>query len=208
MAITHRDIVKARLAGDMKRLTEASLGRIWQHIQKAGGEDKPLGFISAFAFGPDEGGKKANMAATDKLYSDLRSMKLGPAKLIGYWKGCKDKPNLSWDECPKEDRITTREVTFAVPGISRKDLIRLGSKFLQNSVIIVENGRVELIELRKGNATVDLGKFTPMKIADAYSRVKGHPFVFEGFDLPAMCWMDAILERAMMKNVASLALLF
>ena len=200
---THRDVVEARLAGNMKKLTRASLGRVWQHVQKH--KIPSLGIISAFRLGGSEPERRQNIIASDELMKHIRRLELGAFQLIGYWKSCKDEPETAWDDGPKCERASNRDITFAIPGITLKDLIALGNdkRFDQNAVIYTgpeSKGKVWLIELKKGNSIRDLGSFTPAKVARAYSRVHEPQFVFEALGLPALCWMDAILEQAMTRE--------
>lgn len=157
------------------RLDEASLGRILQHIQGKKNV-KNWGMLTAYRYinTPNEN-KKLNK----KLEAELRVMGHGFFKVEGHWVECQDG-NLSYNDCPKNLLKDAVEESLFVPNISAKEIHKLGKKYGQDAVIF--GG-----EQTKGNATLifkdgkveNIGKFSPNKIQQAYSKLKGgKTFVF------------------------------
>ena len=158
------------------RLDEASLGRVLQHIQGKKNV-KNWGMLTAYRYAntPYEN-KKLNK----ELESELRAMGHGFFKVEGHWVECQDQ-NLSYDDCPKNLLKDAIEESLFVPNISAKEIHNLGKKYQQDAVIF--GG-----EQTKGNATLifkdgkveNIGKFSPDKIQQAYSKLKGgKTFVFQ-----------------------------
>jgi hypothetical protein len=157
------------------RLDEASLGRVLQHIQGKKNV-KNWGMLTAYRYAntPNQN-KKLNK----QLEAELRKMGHGFFKVEGHWVECQDG-NLSYDDCPKNLLKDAVEESLFVPNISAKEIHKLGKKYGQDAVIF--GG-----EQTKGNATLifkdgkveNIGKFSPNKIQQAYSKLKGgKTFVF------------------------------
>lgn len=157
------------------KLDEASLGRVLQHIQGKKNV-KNWGMLTAYRYAntPNQN-KKLNR----QLEAEIRKMGHGFFKVEGHWVECQDG-NLSYDDCPKNLLKDAVEESLFVPNISAKDIHKLGKKYGQDAVIF--GG-----EQTKGNATLifkdgkveNIGKFSPNKIQQAYSKLKGgKTFVF------------------------------
>ena len=157
------------------RLDEASLGRVLQHIQGKKNV-KNWGMLTAYRYvnTPNQN-KKLNK----ELEGELRNMGHGFFKVEGHWVECQDG-NLSYEDCPKNLLKDAIEESLFVPNISAKEIHKLGKKYGQDAVIF--GG-----EQTKGNATLifkdgkveNIGKFSPNKIQQAYSKLKGgKTFVF------------------------------
>ncbi len=158
------------------RLDEASLGRVLQHIEGKKNV-KNWGMLTAYRYAntPYEN-KKLNK----ELETELRQMGHGFFKVEGHWVECQDQ-NLSYDDCPENLLKDAVEESLFVPNISAKEIHNLGKKYQQDAVIF--GG-----EQTKGNATLifkdgkveNIGKFSPDKIQQAYSKLKGgKTFVFQ-----------------------------
>jgi hypothetical protein len=158
------------------RLDEASLGRVLQHIQGKKNV-KNWGMLTAYRYAntPNQN-KKLNK----ELEGELRKMGHGFFKVEGHWVECQDG-NLSYEDCPKNLLKDAIEESLFVPNISAKEIHKLGKKYQQDAVIY--GG-----EQTKGNATLifkdgkveNIGKFSPDKIQQAYSKLKGgKTFVFQ-----------------------------
>ena len=158
------------------RLDEASLGRVLQHIQGKKSV-KNWGMLTAYRYvnTPNQN-KKLNK----QLEAELRSSGHGFFKVEGHWVECQDG-NLSYEDCPKDLLKDAIEESLFVPNISAKEIHKLGKKYGQDAVIF--GG-----EQTKGNATLifkdgkveNIGKFSPNKIQQAYSKLKGgKTFVFK-----------------------------
>lgn len=97
-----------------------------------------------------------------------------------------------------EDEKEVSEHSFFVsplkPGTDEtleKDLIALGQEFDQDSVLIIQNGKGELVGTsNRENAWPGFGKREPVggfkggKAAEFMSRVNDRPYVFEEYELP------------------------
>lgn len=158
------------------RLDEASLGRVLQHIQGKKNV-KNWGMLTAYRYSntPNQN-KKLNK----QLEADLRAKKYGFFKVEGHWVECQDG-NLSYSDCPPNLLKDAIEESLFIPNITAKDIHKLGKKYGQDAVIF--GG-----EQTKGNATLifkdgkveNIGKFSPDKIQQAYSKLKGgKTFVFQ-----------------------------
>jgi len=157
------------------RLDEASLGRVLQHIQGKKNV-KNWGMLTAYRYvnTPNQN-KKLNR----QLEADLRALGHGFFKVEGHWVECQDG-NLSYADCPPNLLKDAIEESLFVPNITAKEIHKLGKKYGQDAVIF--GG-----EQTKGNATLifkdgkieNIGKFSPDKIQQAYSKLKGgKTFVF------------------------------
>ncbi len=157
------------------KLDEASLGRVLQHVQGKKNV-KNWGMMTAYRYAntPNQN-KKLNK----ELEGELRKMGHGFFKVEGHWVECQDG-NLSYEDCPKNLLKDAIEESLFVPNITAKEIHKLGKKYGQDAVIF--GG-----EETKGNATLifkdgkveNIGKFSPNKIQQAYSKLKGgKTFVF------------------------------
>lgn len=157
------------------KLDEASLGRVLQHIEGKKAV-KNWGMLTAYRYAntPNQ-----NQKLNKELEGELRKMGHGFFKVEGHWVECQDG-NLSYDDCPKNLLKDAIEESLFVPNISAKEIHKLGKKYGQDAVIF--GG-----EQTKGNATLifkdgkveNIGKFSPNKIQQAYSKLKGgKTFVF------------------------------
>jgi hypothetical protein len=157
------------------KLDEASLGRVLQHIEGKKAV-KNWGMLTAYRYAntPNQ-----NKTLNKQLEGELRKMGHGFFKVEGHWVECQDG-NLSYEDCPKNLLKDAIEESLFVPNISAKEIHKLGKKYGQDAVIF--GG-----EQTKGNATLifkdgkveNIGKFSPNKIQQAYSKLKGgKTFVF------------------------------
>ena len=158
------------------RLDEASLGRVLQHIEGKKSV-KNWGMLTAYRYAntPNQ-----NRKLNKELEAELRTMGHGFFKVEGHWVECQDG-NLSYADCPPNLLKDAIEESLFVPNISAKEIHNLGKKYEQDAVIF--GG-----EQTKGNATLifkdgkveNIGKFSPDKIQQAYSKLKGgKTFVFQ-----------------------------
>ena len=156
------------------QLTEASLGRVLQHIQRKKNV-KSWGVLTAYRYGntPAE-----NKEANERLASELRQKNLGFFKMEGHWQECQDK-SVNYFDCPKDKLKDSKEISLFVPNISIKDIHSLGNQFEQdsvlyggqdtkgNGVLVYKNGRVE-----------NVGEMHPDNMQQAYSKLRNTKKVF------------------------------
>jgi hypothetical protein len=189
---TYFDVLAAREIG-ADAINEVSLSRAWRNIQQAG--EKSFGVLTAFRGVLP---KRENFARNDKLKQDIRSMGLGFDQMDGHWQECREK-DTPWQDCPKDLLMDVTEESLFVVGISLDDLNRLGNKYEQQAWIYAgpeTSGNVELWS--SDGKIMDLGKFHPNRIAQAYSQLKGsRTFTFEA---RANGFFEGLLESALRKS--------
>lgn len=186
------DILNARDKGFGSELNEASLGRVYQHIIKKNIDS--YGIITSWR--NDEGNpalRKENLKNFSTLELKIRASGLGFFKMTGHWQECKDK-EIPYEECPPEQLKDVIEPSLFVPKIRLEFIQSLATEYDQDAFVYSgpETGGKVIIYFRGGN-TQDLGNFSPHKIAQGYSTVKGKNFVFE---YTAQSYMEALTETA------------
>jgi len=187
--ITLEELVKIIKSGDKTRINEASLGRVYQHIQR----DASGSFAILTAF---RGGftKKQNIQRNKKLQSDVRSMGLGFFKVKGYWVECQDS-SLEYSDCPDDMKVPVVEDSLFVPNITKEQAVKMAKKYDQDAIIYSGSDTGDKVELvsKSGSTIMNLGKFNPNKIAQAYTKVKGKSFTFEGFRYTPQGMMEGLV---------------
>lgn len=156
------------------QLTEASLGRVLQHIQGKKNV-KSWGVLTAYRYSNTPA---QNKAANKVLGEKIRAKGLGFFELEGHWQECQDK-SVNYFDCPKDKLVDSTEISLFVPNISIKDIHELGNQFEQdsvlyggedtkgNGVLVYKNGRVE-----------NVGKMHPDNMQQAYSKLRNTKKVF------------------------------
>lgn len=179
MAYTYKDVLEAE---NPKQINEASLSRVWQHLESG----RSWGIISAWRGAyealPDHELRKVkskNKKRTDSLESDLSSMGYGYIPLKGRY-----AETVKTEEGETIKRWV-QERSFFVPKITKDDITKLADKYNQDAVIFGQPDKEgEVVMLSKnGNIEFTLGPndgstLRPRKVSDAYSKVKGHGFTF------------------------------
>ena len=118
-----KQILKAQLLGQKKKLFELSLGRIKQHTDKA--NEEGFAILTSWCQSND---KPTNISNFQTLKSFIRSKGLGYIQLQGHWQECQDA-NVDYDKCPKEKLIDSIEPSLMVFKIDLKTKRR----FLRNN---------------------------------------------------------------------------
>lgn len=167
------DILKAKARGDWTGVNEASLSRVWTHTKKAG--ETGFGILTSWRANLP---KSKNLTLFKKLQGEVRSLGLGFFKLRGHWKECQDS-TIPYDECPKELLVDSEEPAIFVPGLALKDAKRLRAKYDQDAVVYAGPETKGMVALLTSSGLSMLGSFSPNRISQAYSRLRGRPFVFE-----------------------------
>jgi 8-oxo-dGTP pyrophosphatase MutT (NUDIX family) len=189
--ITFLDTLEARRQGP-KAVTEASLGRVYQHFLRSG--KASWGILS-----PERGELtgRENTARLRDLQKEVRGLGLGYVRLRGRWKECTDG-SIPYEKCPDDLKVDRFEWSLFVPGIDSRTIERLGRKFHQDTWIFAgpeTDGKVHLIS-RVGGGVADIGTFHPRKIADSYSAIKGRPSQSFQFECVAESYGESLQERA------------
>jgi len=196
MNYTLEDIVKAIKNGDKDKISEASLGRVYQHMTKQGSES--FAIITAFRGGYTN---KQNLSRNKQLESSVRSLGLGFFKQKGYWNECED-PNIEYKDCPADKIKPVIELSLFIPNIQFNDAVKLGKKFDQDAIVYQgpdTDDKVELIS-KSGSSIMKLGKFAPNKVSQAYSKVKGRSYVFEGFEYVPSGQMSNLVFKSLLES--------
>jgi len=117
-----------------KDLNESSLSRILSHVEG----DRSFGVISAFRGGLS---KQENMERHSELKDKIRKMGYGFIEMRGGYK--------------EEDGGFVNELSLFIPGVDKKEIIRLGNDYDQDSVIYKDK---ESFTLLGTNAATGRGK--------------------------------------------------
>jgi hypothetical protein len=160
-------------------LNEASLGRVYQHVV-SNPKMKNWGVVTASR---GELSKAENKKRNKELEADLRKMGYGFVHVDGMWQECR-KPDTEYKDCPDDMKVPTEEKSLFIPNISKEDVQKLGNKYQQDSVLFADEetkakGEATFIDSKSGES-FNIGKFSPGKIAQGYSKMKGgRVFTFE-----------------------------
>lgn len=160
-------------------LNEASLGRVYQHVV-SNPKMKNWGVVTASR---GELSKAENKKRNKELEADLRKMGYGFVHVDGMWQECR-KPDTEYKDCPDDMKVPTEEKSLFIPNISKEDVQKLGNKYQQDSVLFADaetraRGEATFIDSKSGES-FNIGKFSPGKIAQGYSKMKGGKvFTFE-----------------------------
>lgn len=195
-----KNIATAKHQGNQAALFEASLSRIWQHVQDS--ENKSFAIITSWRQGYS---RKRNLADFGALKKSVRSLGLGFVQVQGHWKECQD-PDVAYADCPKEELVDAVEPSLFVTGISQKDVSVLGKLHKQDAVVYAgpeTKGRVVL--LFADGATQDIGDFKPQTMGQAFSELRkskegaSRSFKFEGLEYKAMGYLENLIEQEVKK---------
>lgn len=165
-------------------LNEASLGRIYQHVV-SNPKMKKWGVVTASR---GELTSAENKQRNKDLEKELRELGYGFVHVDGMWQECR-KPDTEYKDCPDDMKVPTEEKSLFIPNISKEDVIALGNKYQQDSVLFADEetkakGEATFIDSKSGES-FNIGKFSPGKIAQGYSKLKGgQVFTFEPKDEP------------------------
>jgi len=118
----------------------------------------------------------------------------------GMWQECR-KPDTEYKDCPDDMKVPTTEKSLFVPNISQEHIQSLGKKYQQDSVLFADEetkakGEATFIDSKSGEA-FNIGKFSPGKVAQGYSKLKGgQVFTFEPKDEPTKADEPQIQTKA------------
>jgi len=156
-------------------VTEASLGRIMQHIQSKKNV-KSWGVVTAYRWDQTP---NQNKQRNKELAEKIRAKGLGFIQMEGHWQECQDS-NLNYVDCPPEKLQDSIEVSLFVPHLTEDDAKNLCKKYEQDAVVYggpETKGNAHLIF--KNGSDENIGVFQPGKVSQAYSKIKGgKTFVF------------------------------
>lgn len=168
-------------AATREQLNEASLGRIFAHIQQTKAKSwailtswRSLWSQQAVTPGTTPAQAQAtNEANWSALLGTVRNENLGYIKLLGHWLEC-TLPDTAYESCPKDKLVKSTEPSIFVPGMSLQMARQLARRFNQDAFIYVgpeTTNKVAGVYTQSGKMT-DYGPFHPNRIAQAYSQIK------------------------------------
>jgi hypothetical protein len=160
-------------------LDESSLGRIYQHVV-SNPKMKNWGVVTASR---GELTPAENKQRNKELENDIRKLGYGFIHIDGMWQECR-QPNTEYKDCPEDMKVPTQEKSYFIPNIPKDVIVNLGKKYQQDSVLFADEetkakGEATFIDSKSGES-FNIGKFSPGKIAQGYSKLKGNKvFTFE-----------------------------
>ena len=180
-------ILFAKQERDYDKLNEASLSKAYQELEAGDG------FAILTSWDPKKN-KKENLALFEKLKSEILSLGYGFVKLRGHWKK-REINTIPYGKRSNDKIVDYIEPLLFIPKITLKEIEHLIKKYNQevaiyggqeinkNIALIYKNGKQDII-----------GKFDPVKIAQAYSKIRGESFIFKGFEYIAQSWIQSVIE--------------
>lgn len=122
---------------DFKRVTESSISRVFQHIEEP---ERSFGVISAFR---QELSDAENVDRHRALIRDVRALGLGYVEMRGTY---------------TEDGVTSQEKSLFVPTMTKKQVMDLGIKYGQDTVIFKDADEFIMVSTgpRLGVGVVDM----------------------------------------------------
>ena len=183
----------------MKRLkdiiNESGLSRIWRHVQ-----NHQAGAVTSYR---GDRSKDENKKNNRELKAILRKKGYGVTSVDGSY-----IEDFGGDKPREVSEPSFFVVDLEDKGTLEKDLIKLGQRYDQDSVLVVPQGgkdaslvgtskREDAFPSYGKSFKVGSGKYG--KVAGEFlSRIRGREFTFEGFELPQTYnerWVDSILYK-------------
>ena len=158
-------------------INEASLGRIYQHIQKK--NISSWGILTSWRA---ENTSQKNKSNFKELKSKLKDMNLGFILLKAKGQEEDEKGNV----------VSVTEPSLFIPDITFDQAKLLANKYDQWGFIYSgeeTDNKISLVS-DKGKTKESLGSFHPNRISDFYSSIKGNSFVFES--IVVSNWMEGM----------------
>ena len=162
-----------------KYIKEASLSRIWQHIEAG----RPFGMITAFRA---EYSLKENLARNKQMEAAIRSAGYGFFRMEGHYVEGFGTDNV----------VPVKEQSFFVIGDDnhagfKAFLVSQAKKFGEDSIFYYDPEREKGFLVGTNaqgypgmNKEVSVGKWHPSKVGEFYSKMKRQTFVFEAIQHP------------------------
>ncbi len=192
------EILLARFLKDKESLHEASLARVWQHVQGAAS----YGFAILTSWRQSIDGKflstKENHDRLQRLKKQLRELGLGFFVVNGHWKECQ-QADVAWEDCPPEQMVDAVEPALFVTRVSLEQAHKLGNEFQQDAILYAgpeTEGNAVLMD--RSGKMIDLGTFSPNTVSQGFSQLRkgGRTFKFECLSWPTQGRTEALVEQA------------
>ena len=94
-----------------------------------------------------------------------------------------------------------RDPAYFIPNISRKEIVQLGKKFDQDSVVYKgqdTDGKTLLLS-KSGGVLVKWNKLSVGNLSQGFSKVKGKSFTFEGYEWKPTGLLTNLALQALLK---------
>jgi hypothetical protein len=153
-------------------LRESSLSRIWQHSNS----EISIGIITAFR---NEHTKKQNIERNKELAAKIKNVGYGYFYIDGYW--------IENQGTDKEFHVSEKSI-FIIGNEKDNGKLKWWLKkwimeYNQDAAILKAENSDDLEVINNDGSMIKIGKFSPNKIAQAYSNLKkGRTFVLESFE--------------------------
>ena len=193
--MTLEEYAIALKTGDKSKIHEASLKRVMNHV--SGKTTNSFGIVTSFR-GSET--KKVNLENNKKLGNMIRSFGYGFLKLDGHWNECSDH-NIDYKDCPESEKSVVREPAYFIPNITKKEIIQLGKKFQQDSVVYKgpdTDGKIFLLS-KSGSVLEKWNKLSVGNLSQGFSKIKGKSFTFEGYEWRPSGMFTNIALQALLK---------
>jgi hypothetical protein len=153
-------------------LRESSLSMIWQHSNS----EIPIGIITAFR---NEHTEKQNIQRNKELAAKVKIAGYGYFYIDGYW--------IENQGTDKEVHVSEKSIFIIGNEKDNGKLKGLLKKWMkeynQDAAILKDENSDDFELINNDGSMIKIGKFSPYKIAQAYSKLKkDRTFVFESFE--------------------------
>lgn len=187
-------------------LTEASLGRFYQHLSGfKDGEQKVIAILTASRASATKAENKANNAMLRKYIKMATYGGATPEEKIGFIKveGHYMETQPDGTSKPVKEDSTVIIAPRSKAETVKKLAMSLGAKFNQDSIFYAKDGNGMLIytrDIKNENGEIDhhkgdvipLGQFRPQELGLAFTKIRGKTFAFD--------WIGESIEYGSPKN--------
>lgn len=167
----------------MSNLTEASLSRVWQHVNS----DRPIALLTAFR---NEYSQEENVSRNKRLAATIKNLGYGFFFVDGAWienQGTPDEVHVSEDSLFVIGDPGTDEQFLA-------DIVAQGAKYNQDAVLVKTTAGPKLYD-QQGNVSLSLTTLVPGKLGSIYTKLrnnkKSNVFMFEA-ERDSLGWLQRL----------------
>jgi len=200
-----KNIATAKATNDNKKLYEASLGRIWQHVVEA--DEKSIAILTSWRAANN---KKQNQKQFQDLKAAVRGLGLGFVQIRGHWRECQND-SVPYENCPEEELVDAIEPSLFIIGIKQEQAEMLSNQYKQDAYIFAgPESKGKVVLLFKGGESMEIGSFKPQTLGQAYSELiksklaSPKYFKFEGIEYTAQTWVETLIEQEVRKTLANI----
>lgn len=152
-------------------ISEASLSRVWQHVNS----DRPIALLTAFR---NEYTREENLVRNRALSADIRKAGYGFFFVDGYW--------IENQGTPAEVHVAEDSI-FVIGNAGKhseflNSMIKFGKQYNQDAVLVKTSEGAKLYD-QSGTTILNVGTLKPGKISQIYTKLRSgkqaDSFVFE-----------------------------